>query len=529
MSRERLSFKGEFVIIINKFKGVESYDDVTQIKSEIIELINRSDLSFSENDILFELKRTLEKSSKLSKVKFLITIANSLINLQYEDILDQLLNKLVDSGNFIDFINFRENPQYSTFFHKIIKSGNVEIVKLLINNSLAANCGENILLCKDDYGNTALHLATKSQNREIIELIFSTADRLNILDKVFLSKDDYGFSALYYAIEYSNIETIDLLFNMQLRNYLTLRDAILYQDQDNIKENIINIALKNRFYGKDDSQVSNLVIRKLQDLGLLERILLDETTKEQNPLQVAISTESIDKVKLILDVAEKNFAILNFLNPEGVDTVFSRILFTKNIEIFHIIVSKAAQYKFLDKMILNLVSNEYYSPIYQAFKYGFHESIEFIFNIAKKINLFNEMIDKIFNFKLLDIKREDLKTYKEFMEYMLDKASESGLYEQAKTILLHDKNILFMDETGKLKVKKELLIHVSLKEADIKMLSAESIEEKELYKSQFHKLLKVVTSAYSDLSSFDDEDFFGEFSDKEKDLHTDLSGEVSEL
>lgn len=104
------------------------------------------------------------------------------------------INRTIANG---EDINAEQNAFKSTFLHIACKKGDVDSIRLLVNNGANLNCVDLV-------GNTPLHHAVIDNNLEIAQLLLDYSADVDF-------KDDSGQTALHMAALFGRLEFVKLL------------------------------------------------------------------------------------------------------------------------------------------------------------------------------------------------------------------------------------------------------------------------------------------------------------------------------
>lgn len=264
-------------------------------------------------------------------------------------------------------------PQEKTVLHESVKTGSVDIVKLL----LAAGADINV---DDDSGDTPLHMAIDSENVNILKLLIDSGANVN-------AKNEDSDTPLHTAIEKQKVKAIKLLLDagsdvhaQNMHKATPLHLAANYCSDDVFRLLLETGADINALDEDHDTPLHWAVrsTKKNIDLSLLLNVGANLNLKnydDETPLMTLIS--GFKDTKYYRDLVELflEFSDVNFDNAFALKTILESTDFAKKRKVFykiilkHISKLKALDYQ-VDQSLINIIShtddyNNYYQTCFQ--------------------------------------------------------------------------------------------------------------------------------------------------------------------
>lgn len=245
---------------------------------QINNIINKNNLFYSDDKILFNNNEYLLKSIKHGE----ICIAKKLININIDiNIVDNYNNNAIQY--FIDYINL---------IGTIDEDKQIEFLNLLLASGININ---NINKC----GQNALFKAVKYNNLTIVKFLID--------HKINLTEDIMGNCPLTYAFKINNIEIIKLI--------LSYISEINYKFSDiNINKYLL-ISIKTKIY-----EIINNVIDKLSYFIITKNILIEIFNN--------LSNDNISK--LLVKLKKQNFYLSIDINKNDKEEIYKLYNSLKN-------------------------------------------------------------------------------------------------------------------------------------------------------------------------------------------------------
>lgn len=157
--------------------------------------------------------------------------------------------------------------------------GNVEIVKLLIENGFDINCHSS--LSYDPYQRSTLMIAVKSPNKKMVRLLIDMGVDINFLLKDKYNYNYHGRSALDFSImdKYREISKI-LIENGAIIYFHTFESLMRGDDYD---RELAYYILSNRYFEKDLSRFFNYALK--HGSIKIAKFIIDNPATDLNKLE----------------------------------------------------------------------------------------------------------------------------------------------------------------------------------------------------------------------------------------------------
>lgn len=176
-----------------------------------------------------------------------------------------------------------QTEEGTPFFLSIVRwSNNPNIVNFFINKLKERKILEKHLIAKDWHKKTSFMRALRSGNMEIIKLIITELQNSEIMPETYLSeKDDWDVTVLMHAIESGNLEVITFVIEelKKINKYQEILEAINIH-----QESVLTYAIKSGIL-----DIVKLIIEELKKIGKLRELFYLENTQEhENPFSIVI-------------------------------------------------------------------------------------------------------------------------------------------------------------------------------------------------------------------------------------------------
>ncbi|WP_346350386.1 ankyrin repeat domain-containing protein [Spiroplasma endosymbiont of Calodromius spilotus] len=306
-------------------------------------------IAILQNDI--ETVKLLVNSARFNSVNMLISkwkitplvfalhqhqdeIAKILINCQNIDINIPSIKKLTPLHRAVEFnnnqtvkailgnqnlknVNDNNNDEGITPFHLATKSGNKEIVEILMEHK------DIDINMRTKIGYTPLHGAVEFNNNQTVKAILGNQNLKNVND----NNNDEGITPFHLAVKNSNKELVEILMghqdidiNMSTKaGYTPLHGAVMYNNSEAVAAIIGNKNLKNVNDNKNDQSIVPLHIgAKTGNKALVEILMshqdIDIVDKEGfTALHSAVEENDTEMVELLINSG----ANVNTINTTG--------------------------------------------------------------------------------------------------------------------------------------------------------------------------------------------------------------------
>ena len=412
-----------------------------------------------------------------------------LCHYDYFLLVDYLLKSVdVDVNQY-----YKDNYESRTALFMAIEKGNIEIIKLLLNNDkLDINVINEFYNGTYFVDETVLHVAIEKENIEIIKLLLNN-DKLDV--NTFRSEVNYDGekTALFMAIEKENVEIVELLLKNDKIDvnipytYDVVEEMVplyLAIENENVeivklllnKENI-NVNFLNKYENEKYEKYENNQIKRKAHNGLKTALFLAIEKENVEIVKFIISNELLD---VNIHSVYNDFIFLEDqilggetmeYNYEGNKTALFAAIEKENIEIVKLLLN----YDKLDINDINQISGhngnyskkEHKTALFQAIE---NQNVEII-----KLLLMNDKLD--INLTIEINLKEDKDTIIEMAP--LQFAIENNRHDEVIQLLLSQE---YLNSSQKIDVNKRSIIAIIGDEIEVieKTSLFMSIEKKKI-------------------------------------------------